>query len=68
MHRKHHLRNTTGAYMNNRLEKIKTFYRILDRQEHKIGGRRLLRDCIGRLDWPSKGVYFFMAEGGKRKN
>ena len=58
--------------MKNRINDIKRFYQILDRQEQKIDGRRLLDDCTGsadfngKLKWPSRGVYFFMEEGENR--
>ena len=42
------------------------FYAILDNLERKIGGRRLLSECNGKMDWPQRGVYFFMEDGERR--
>jgi hypothetical protein len=49
-----------------RLEDLVRFYAILDALERKIGGRRLLCECTGKMDWPQRGVYFFMEEGEHR--
>jgi hypothetical protein len=35
------------------------FYTILDLLEHKLGGKRVLASCDGRMNWPQRGVYFF---------
>jgi hypothetical protein len=42
-----------------RLEHLIRFYSILDGLEHSIGGPHKLADCSGRMNWPSRGVYFF---------
>ena len=39
------------------------FYDLLDRLEEKVGGKRVLLECNGRMDWPQRGVYFFFEEG-----
>ena len=49
-----------------RLEHIKHFYKILDLLEEKVGGKRLLAECDGRMDWPKRGVYFFFEPGESR--
>jgi hypothetical protein len=36
---------------------------LLERLATAQGGTRQLRDCHGRLDWPSHGVYFFYEAG-----
>jgi hypothetical protein len=41
------------------LDVVKHFYRALQDLESRIGGKRLLSECIGRLEWPRRGVYFF---------
>jgi hypothetical protein len=52
--------------MPRRLEDLVRFYGILEALERQIGGRRLLADCRGRIDWPQRGVYLFMEEGEGR--
>ena len=42
------------------------FYDILARLEDKVGGRRALSECNGRMDWPLRGVYFFFEAGETR--
>lgn len=44
------------------------FYGLLDLLEEKVGGRRRLRDCSGRMTWPRRGVYFFLEEGEFRSD
>lgn len=45
-----------------RQEDIQHFYKLLVQVKAKIG-TRYLRDCDGRMDWPLRGVYFFLEEG-----
>jgi hypothetical protein len=42
-----------------RLEDINRFYEILEALEMKLGGKRTLAHCDGRMHWPERGVYFF---------
>ena len=42
------------------------FYDLLDELEEKVGGRRRLGDCHGKMDWPERGVYFFFEPGEMR--
>ena len=51
-----------------RLEHLMHFYSILDRLQENIGGPRTLAGCSGRMDWPKRGVYFFMEIGEHRSN
>jgi hypothetical protein len=51
---------------NKRLNDIQHFYQILDKLESKVGGKRYLKKCNGRMDWPKRGVYFFFEEGELR--
>ena len=44
---------------------IGRFYSLLDRAEEKLGGKRMLCDCSGRMIWPRRGVYFFFENGEK---
>jgi hypothetical protein len=50
------------------LQDLQTFYALLDRLEEKIGGKRRLVDCHGRMDWPARGVYFFFEPGELRSD
>lgn len=45
--------------MTQRLQDLQRFYAALERLERAQGKPRLLRECHGRLRWPSRGVYFF---------
>lgn len=49
-----------------RLIDLKRFYEALARLESKNGLHRL-GDCHGRMDWPKRGVYFFMENGERRE-
>ena len=42
------------------------FYDLLDELEEKVGGRRRLGDCHGKMNWPERGVYFFFELGEMR--
>ena len=42
-----------------RLDDVCRFYDLLERLERRTGGKRLLGDCTGRVEWPRRGVYFF---------
>lgn len=44
------------------------FYRLLDELADRVGGARKLKDCTGYMDWPDRGVYFFLAPGETRPN
>lgn len=45
---------------------LDAFYGLLDELEARIGGRRRLGDCHGRMAWPQRGVYFFFEPGEHR--
>ena len=47
----------------NRLADIQHFYQLLDILEDKVGGKRVLAKCNGRMNWPKRGVYFFFETG-----
>jgi len=51
-----------------RLEHIQRFYQLMDKLEQKVGGKRLLAKCDGRMGWPKRGVYFFFEPGELRSN
>ena len=42
------------------------FYELLDRLGTRVGGPRFLQSCHGRIDWPTRGVYFFHESGEAR--
>ena len=44
------------------------FYDLLDRLTASIGGARLLSECHGHMDWPTRGVYFFFEDGEARSD
>lgn len=52
--------------MADRLADTRRFYELLNRLEGRIGGKRVLADCTGRMDWPNRGVYFFLEAGEVR--
>lgn len=52
--------------MENSKDKIDTFYEILHDLEDRLGGKRELRNCIGKMNWPHRGVYFFFEQGEQR--
>jgi hypothetical protein len=49
-----------------RLDYVIRFYEILDQLERKVGGKRTLANCDGKMKWPERGVYFFFEEGEMR--
>lgn len=50
-----------------RLADIGRFYALMDALRKRLGGTVTLRECTGRLQWPSRGVYFFFEPGERRK-
>jgi hypothetical protein len=52
--------------MDERLKDIKRFYELIGILANNIGGPRALMECSGRLNWPRRGVYFFMEAGENR--
>ena len=53
---------------NSQLDDIEIFYSLLQRLEDRLGGKRLLFDCDGRMGWPSRGIYFFFENNEMRSN
>ncbi|TSE11935.1 hypothetical protein C1D09_011770 [Mesorhizobium intechi] len=51
-----------------RIEDLKRFYSAIDRLSTCPGGARTLASGSGRLDWPQRGVYFFMEDGEVRSD
>lgn len=52
----------------NRSDDLRRFYSAVEVLGEKIGGARKLAECSGRLDWPTRGVYFFMEAGEVRED
>lgn len=52
--------------MSERRAELDRFYEILGVLEEKCGGKRILAECHGRMDWPQRGVYFFFEDGELR--
>ena len=51
-----------------RIADVVRFYEILATLETKIGSPRKLSACSGRMDWPKRGVYFFLEQGENRSD
>jgi hypothetical protein len=51
-----------------RLKDIIEFYDILGRFKKRIGGKRTLLSSSGHMEWPQRGVYFFMETGEGRSD
>jgi hypothetical protein len=51
-----------------RTQDIETFYQLTQELERRVGGKRHLLDCDGRMPWPQRGVYFFYEDGENRTN
>jgi hypothetical protein len=52
--------------MENSKDKIDTLYEILHDLEDRLGGKRELGNCTGKMNWPHRGVYFFFENGETR--
>ena len=44
------------------------FYDLLHDLEQRVGGTRKLKNCTGYMDWPERGVYFFLEPGETRNS
>ena len=51
-----------------RQDDIDRFYGLLDNLEQRVGGMRRLKNCTGYMDWPDRGVYFFLEPGETRES
>ena len=54
--------------MNVRPRDLADFYALLAELESVLGGARCLKDCNGRMSWPSRGIYFFREPGEFRSD
>ncbi len=50
-----------------RMRDTDRFYEIMMHLEKRVDGTRCLVNCIGSMDWPKQGVYFFFERGETRK-
>lgn len=46
-----------------RRDDTEQFYSLLAALQQATGGRRLMADCHGKMQWPKRGVYFFFEPG-----
>ena len=46
-----------------RLTDVRSFYELMDALEQNSAGKRVLRDCNVKMDWPRRGIYFFFEPG-----
>lgn len=49
-----------------RQDDLDRFYGLLDDLARRVGGARKLKNCTGHMDWPDRGVYFFLEPGENR--
>jgi hypothetical protein len=49
-----------------RRDDLDRFYGLLDDLARQVGGARKLKNCTGYMDWPDRGVYFFLEPGETR--
>lgn len=47
---------------------VNEFYKKLRDLNEVCGGKRKLKNCDGRMDWPNRGIYFFFEKNEFRKN
>ncbi|KTG29016.1 hypothetical protein [Haloferax profundi] len=45
---------------------LNRFYGLLSDLTNRVGGTRKLKDCTGYMEWPARGVYFFLEPGTTR--
>ena len=53
---------------NERVGHLNRFYELIDSLDQAVGVARTLSDCTGKLNWPSRGIYFFTEAGENRKH
>ncbi|MBX0323943.1 hypothetical protein EGH21_12970 [Halomicroarcula sp. F13] len=46
-----------------RADDVDRFYDLLATLQRRVGGPRKLKHCTGYVDWPDRGVYFFLEPG-----
>ncbi|MEJ8567934.1 hypothetical protein, partial [Elongatibacter sediminis] len=60
------MKTNLRSYDVDRALDLRRFYELLDELEKSIEGGRRLNECSGRMQWPRRGVYFFMERGETR--
>ena len=53
--------------MNDRRRQLDHLYGLLRELEDRLGGKRRLASCSGKMGWPQRGVYFFFEERETRE-
>ena len=51
-----------------RQDELDRFYGLLADLKQRVGGTQKLKDCTGYMDWPDRGVYFFLEPGETRES
>lgn len=51
-----------------RINHLTQSYELLTRLERNLSGARKLSECSGHMDWPRRGVYFFLETGERRSD
>ena len=54
--------------MDARLDDLVRFYALLNVLEKRLGGKRELTECNGKMSWPRRGVYFFTEKDEERSD
>ena len=57
-----------NAMSHERLDHLKRFYALLAVLEETSGGARRLSDCSGRMNWPTRGIYFYQEPNESRSD
>jgi len=50
------------------MPRLDHFHGILQDLEDRLGGRRCLADCYGKMNWPRRGLYFFFEQSEARSS
>jgi hypothetical protein len=58
----------SGTLAGSRISDLQKLYGLLGSLAERVGGARTLATCSGRLEWPRRGVYFFMEDGEVRSD
>ncbi len=61
-------RSRPSQYSTGRVRHLQRFYDCLENLERRIGGSRSLSVCSSGMDWPQRGIYFFMEPGETRSD
>lgn len=51
-----------------REDDLDRFYELLADLEQRVNGTRKLKNCTGYMEWPDRGVYFFLEPGETRES